>query len=296
MSWFREYFSFYFLHFVVLVLNSENTFAELQHQNVANFLKQLLTDQLSHCSLVMITIEAGSPLTDSSLTSHLASSQKVPNILLTNTLKNDKHFLNDHQKFSSICKSVVTLVNSKVNSNFATTGYFSNMLTPKGIEEFTRRDEDFYIFVPSNSIVSTSLYNSDLGTTVKFKLIVYQGTINNNQLILEQMCAYCEIKDISIPDIPKDLNQLFPDFTRNFLGKKLLISAPTTYLSTCEMHFVKGRYRLKRGVHVIMINEIVMKLNMTYELMPCSAFGSSIPEGAATGVLLANGTWAGKLT
>ncbi|CAL8085906.1 unnamed protein product [Orchesella dallaii] len=257
---------------------------------------QVISQHYPHCSLILITtLKSPSKIqevSDLQLKLHETYSNYnsilLVGLLTVKTLSGKR----DVRKHTSYCKLTVTFVEIKTKNTFPTETFFNLLTPPEG--EMTKRDVDPYIFLTSEKSGENEILTTEIGTELKYKILI---TPDPSPKILTY-CLYCEkllfhsSPEDTLFEFPLQSPNIFPDLSRNWHHHPVRLSGATKYISLFEMYIVNGQYRNKRGMYVEIFEALTRKLNWTYTLHPCPAFGSLIPEGN-TGTLLPNGTWAG---
>ncbi|CAL8120990.1 unnamed protein product [Orchesella dallaii] len=188
-------------------------------------------------------------------------------------------------KHTSFCKVIITAVNG-LESKFSGPSFsqlFQNVLTPLH-SPFTKRNEDYYILLANSENSMKSIFTSGIGREIKFKIVILPTSAIYSHCIF---CYHKNIMEVNFLDteIPP-LRNIFPDYTKDFQGYPLRVTAPTQFPSVSEMSMENGFWKHKRGLNVHIFQYMQLKLNFTYVLHPCSGNGN-------TGTKLLNGTWIG---
>ncbi|CAL8121007.1 unnamed protein product [Orchesella dallaii] len=158
-----------------------------------------------------------------------------------------------------------------------------------------KRDKDYFMFVSDTAQLYKSFLSSETWRQIKYKI----GFILETLQIISS-CIFCEYSNSNIVELSlaaktasvPELAYLYPDYTRDFKGYPLRVSASTKFPSVYEMKFVNSFWKHQRGLYADVFLNVQNKLNFTSILQPCSAFGKLIPEGIS-GTLLTNGIWVG---
>ncbi|CAL8108863.1 unnamed protein product [Orchesella dallaii] len=162
------------------------------------------------------------------------------------------------------------------------------------LHSISRRNYDHYIFLLTDLNTASSVLNSDLAQSLRYKFAV---VIRRNKIIFASVCHHCSFKGIRVITTPIGIKKfsksfMFQDYTRNYEGSTLRISATTGYGAGYAMKTISGKLMDGRGYIAEIHQSIRQRLNMSYELSKCSA-PSGAEEGSVSGTQLENGTWIG---
>lgn len=172
-------------------------------------------------------------------------------------------------------------------------------LTPRYVP-IIRKDEDHFIFIADKgSVVDQLLYSAEFGQKIKFKI----GLVLNSaqyftpqRTILKTVQLYGENGDPKIitsvisPFERTTVQNLFPDTTKNFHGKRFRVANPKApfYFEMKPDPNEQGNNIPLRGLYKVWLDVMMQSFNFTSHL-----FLSSLSGG--TGKRLANGTWLGAV-
>lgn len=274
------------------VNSDESTHKHFSWVNWQDFTLQLISNHFQTCTFVHVR-ESGTPrnyLTDKSLQTNInlpmLSFHSLSEILSSSkTPLGIEYQGNFHHRYSSFCKFVFV---TQLPSSAAT---FVKSFSPFLTNKFTKRDEHHYVFLAETTKMANAILGSSLRFQIRYKIVIHPS-ISSNEISISTSCIYCINGNIlTIPTNPSlKLSAIYPDFTLNFHQYPIRVGGPTKYIPTLQFQKVNQTYRLKRGVSAKLFLMATEKLNMSYTLKPCSAYGK-VPEGS-TGTLV-NGTWAG---
>jgi hypothetical protein len=172
----------------------------------------------------------------------------------------------------------------------------------EGTFTMANTEKDFFVFHTRHEMLKNILLNQKIMDRVKFKLGVSLRSSQNEPVMASSVCFYCKngkaaVVDINITKVLVDpLNEhktnkadsVFPNYVKNFYGRKLRISYGSQANWLVEIRLEKGIWVPKRGVYNLAIKELMRRLNFTGKFFP------SFPNGEA-GLRLPNGTWIGAV-
>lgn len=274
---------------------------------LVNFINGLLLNHFEKCTLTIVVTQQDSNFSITRVDNgvyfnEIGSAINTPKISLSLAY----HRLDFNKsavppiRYAPVCKVVLFAFEKEEETASAVSTGFLDLLTSTA-NELTRRDQDFYILLSNSEQESRTLLRTKISTELRYKISIclktsnVEGETTNNSILAFAVCVYCpdkrilEVSTNALDSLPK----IFPDHTKDFHQYPVRVSGPTKYVSTYEMELVGNRFKQKRGIHTLVFQTIAKKLNMSFEIMPCSSFGNLSSVGAS-GFALENGTWTGR--
>lgn len=211
-------------------------------------------------------------------------------ILITNSTKiADKMDLHQHRD-----KCVAVFIFLEDDSETAFSNFYEELKT---LTSYIKKDEDYFIFITDPGAVSSILLHRRISVGIKYKLVLSPTAFDSYEA--HTACIFCDFGITTVIPIKlmenngkmntiKSRHQNFPDYVRNFHGRVMRVSVPTSTGWLNEIRQINGKWIGIRGVYNSTMNAIMAKYNFTCEYFPSAG-------GGGTGVRLSNGTWVGTV-
>ncbi|CAL8072510.1 unnamed protein product [Orchesella dallaii] len=195
-----------------------------------------------------------------------------------------------HQRRRNCAVATILQYNSAISHEY------SSASIVESIANIVRKEYDYFFFATNyQSYLHELLLETKISQGIRNKLGITVDKNINNVTMLKTSCPFCQqgkalIVNIQVKNLASiaNVSVLFPNFVRNFHGKRMRISSATETKWLNEIRNEKGKWEAKRGIYVAVTFELMRRLNFTCEFFPSVG-------GGGTGFRFPNGTWIGTV-